>query len=190
MTVATLKPPISPDEMLNLPDSVAFELVEGQLVRRNMGAESSEIGARILGVLAIFFLRVGPMGKLFGSDASYKCFSKSPGKVRRADVGFVARGRLPGDKSPKGHILIAPDLAVEVVLPNDTAEEVDQKIFEWLEAGARLVWIVSASIRTVRVHRPRAAANGPISILSAEDQITGEDVLPGFTTKVMDFFEA
>jgi Uma2 family endonuclease len=153
-----------------------------------MGTESSEIALRIAFLLGLF-LREHRSGRLFGSDSSYQCFANAPRTVRRADVGFVRFDRLPGGKAPKGHCPVAPDLAVEVVSPNDTAEEVDEKVMEWLGAGVPLVWVVSPGIRNVRVHRPRGAALGPISMLAEEDKISGEDVLPGFSCQVREFFE-
>ncbi len=122
---------VTPDDLLNMPDSVAYELVDGNLVERHMGAESSEIAARIIFLLGLF-IRTARLGRIFGSDTSYQCFAEAPDKVRRADVGFVRLERLPNGRAPKGQCRVAPDLAVEVVSPNDTAEEVDEKVFEWL----------------------------------------------------------
>ena len=179
---------ITPEELERMPDAVAYELVDGQLVERNLGAESSAIAAKILGLLVVF-LRMHRIGEPFTSEASYQCFGKSRKGIRRADASFVSRERLPGGRAPRGTLTMAPDLAVEVVSPNDTSEEVDVKAQLWLEAGSRLVWIVSPATQTVRIYRPHDAANGPISILSVTGQITGEDVLPSFTAPVRDFFE-
>src|SRR2546421_322007 len=85
----------TPEDLLSLRDAVAFELVDGKLVKRHMGTESSEIALRIA-ILLGFFLRGSKVGRLFGSDASYQCFRGAPRKVRRADVGFVRFDRLPG----------------------------------------------------------------------------------------------
>jgi Uma2 family endonuclease len=179
---------VTPEELERMPDAVAYELVDGQLVERNLGAESSSIAARILILLGLF-LREHPIGKPFISDASYQCFGKGRKTIRRADVSFILTERLPGGRVPRGTLPMAPDLVVEVVSPNDTSEEVEAKAMLWLDAGARLVWIVTPGTQTVRIHRPRGAANGQISFLSAKDRITGEDVLPGFAATVQDFFE-
>lgn len=179
---------ITPEELERMPDAVAYELVDGQLVERNLGAESSSIAAKILGLLVVF-LRAHRIGEPFTSEASYQCFGKSRKALRRADASFVLKERLPGGRVPRGTLTMAPDLAVEVVSPNDTSEEVDAITLLWLEAGTRLVWIVSPATQTVRIHRPRNATNGAISIRSAADQISGEDVLPGFAVPVKHFFE-
>lgn len=177
-----------PEDFLALPDSVAYELVDGKLVARQMGAESSAIAAAISFVLKQF-LRGKRLGHLFDSEASYQCFQDAPKKLRRADVSYVRRGRFPNDEVPKGQILIVPDLVVEVISPRDRAEAVHDKVGEYIAAGVPLVWVVYPGSRTVAVHRPAAAAAGPMTKLSAADSITGEAVIPGFTCRVAEFFE-
>jgi len=86
-------------------------------------------------------------------------------------------------------MLLASDLAVEVLSPGDSAYEVDQKLAEYLSAGVTLIWVVNPDTRTVRIHRPRNAQPGPISMLHESDTIDGEEVLPGFSCKVSEFFE-
>jgi Uma2 family endonuclease len=133
MTTMIQPAAVTPEELLNLPDAVDYELVDGKLVERNMGFESSEIAARVLGLIWMF-LHDHKLGRLFGADASYQCFPDAPGKVRKPDVSFIRAGRLPGDKSPLGHCPIHPDLAVEVVSPGDTFYEVENKVAEYLGA--------------------------------------------------------
>ncbi len=188
MSTITADATVTPEDLLQMPDSIQYELVDGQLVERHMGTESSEIALRIAFLITLF-LRAHPLGRLFGSDASYQCFPDQPKKVRRADVGFIAFDRLPNGRAPKGHCRVAPDLAIEVISPNDTAEEIEAKIAEYLHAGVKLVWVVSPATRSVRIHRPRTAPAGSISLLIESDAITGEEVLPGFSCRVSEFFE-
>ena len=182
MTVALGKT-YTPEDLLSLPDAVDYELVDGNLVERKMGSESSVIAGIILTILNNF-IRGKRMGYAAGADCSYQCFPDAPDKVRKPDVSFVRSGRLPGDKPPKGHTKIAPDLAVEVISPNDLASEIDDKVAEYLAAGVKLVWVVNPTSRTVRTH---PSANS--GILTANDTITGGDVLPGFECRVAGFFE-
>jgi len=186
----TSSPPITPEEFLAMPDdeAIAYELVDGQLVERNMGAESSLIAARII-VLLGSFLEDRPLGSVFTSETTYQCFVDAPKKLRRADVSFVRKDRLPDGRVPKGQFRIAPDLAVEVISPGDKSEEVDAKTLEWLGAGVSLLWVVSPATRTVRIHRPRASAAEPISFLTVEDTLVGEEVLPGFSCSVAEIFQ-
>jgi Uma2 family endonuclease len=179
--------PVTPEELLKLPDSVKYELVDGKLVERNMGMESSEIALR-LALLIGMFLRDHSLGRLFGADASYQCFTDAPGKVRKPDVSFIRFDRLPDGRAPKGHSRIAPDLAVEVVSPGDLSYEIEEKVAEYLAAGVPLVWVVHPPTRTVRVHRPRSSPRGEISNLRDSDTLSGEDVLPGFSCGVSEVF--
>jgi Uma2 family endonuclease len=176
-----------PDDLLKLPDSVSYELVDGKLVERNMGFESSEIAARIIFLISLF-LRDRPGGRIVGPDAGYQCFPDAPEKVRKPDVSFIRPGRLPGEQAPKGHCRIPPDLAVEVVSPGDLSYEIEEKVAEYLAAGVPLVWVVHPPTRTVRVHRPRSSPRGEISNLRDSDTLSGEDVLPGFSCSVSEVF--
>ena len=180
--------PVTPEDLDRMPDNVAFELVNGTLVERNMGLESSKIAGRILGLLFLF-LRARPLGELFMSDAGFQCFADDSNKVRRPDVSFIRNGRLPGNKTPKGWGRIAPDLVVEVISPNDIADDVQEKVTEWLAAGVSLVWVVYPSTRTVRVHRPHLSPSGRVSDLTDADTLSGEEVLPGFTCSLREIFD-
>jgi Uma2 family endonuclease len=99
-------------------------------------------------------------------------------------VTFVAAGRLEGDKAPKGHITIAPDLAVEVVSPGDPLSLIETKVAEYRSAGVKLIWVIVPETRTVLIRR----LDGSCAEVGATGQLSGEDVLPGFTCAVADLF--
>ncbi len=80
--------------------------------------------------------------------------------------------------------LARPDLAVEIVSPNDRADDINDKVHEYLEAGARLVWVFWPRRRAVMVHEP----DQPIHELGPDDFLDGGDVLPGFRVRVADLF--
>ena len=176
---------VTADEFLEMPDSVAFELVDGQLVERNLGAKSSRIAMRI-GHFFEDHLEDDPVAHVFGSDATYKCFPDDPEMYRRADVSVILKSRLPGGQPPAGVIDIPPDVAVEVVSPNDLWYEVSSKVELYLSAGYRIVWVADPSTKQVHVHgleiRP--------TVLKADDTIDLPDILPGFSRRVGDFFAA
>jgi Uma2 family endonuclease len=183
MSTAATSIPYAPDDLLTRPDGDAYELIHGDLVERKMGAKSSFIAGEIHALLRDFS-RSQRLGWVFPEGTSFRCFPDDPDKVRRADVSFIRFGRLPNEQLPEGHLRIAPDLAVEVVSPHDLAYDVDSKVEDYLQAGVRLVWVVSPAARTVRVHRP----DGPGTTLRADDELTGEEVLPGFRCPVRDLF--
>ncbi|HZL35343.1 MAG TPA: Uma2 family endonuclease [Tepidisphaeraceae bacterium] len=179
---------ITPEDLLAMPDGVDYELVDGKLVERNMGYESSVIAVRIILLLGVF-IKERDLGHLATTDAGFRCFKDDPGRVRKPDISFVCKGRLPGERDPKGYCLLVPDLVVEVISPNDRADEVEEKIREYLSAGVPLIWIVHPNTRTVHIHRPSTSPLGVITRLGESDAITGEDVLPGFSCSVAAFFD-
>lgn len=172
-----------PDDLLRLPDGNSYELVDGRLEEKKMGAQSNEIAARLLGTIYPY-VRTHRLGHLYMSETGFQCFPTRPKLVRKPDIAFVASGRLSNEQSPQGHILIPPDLAVESVSPNDTYDEVDIKVGEYLSVGVRLVWIMSPATQTILVRRP----NKTCTVLDVTDALSGEDVLPGFTCPVADLF--
>ena len=110
---------------------------------------------------------------------------ESGSKVRRPDVSFIRLGRLPNEELPEGHCPVVPDLAVEVTSPRDTHHEVAEKVEEFLSAGVALVWIVNPKTRTVLVYRKDQPT---VSFLHEQDELSGEEVLPGFRCPVRDVF--
>ncbi|HEV8062174.1 MAG TPA: Uma2 family endonuclease, partial [Gemmataceae bacterium] len=108
----------------------------------------------------------------------------APNKIRRPDATFVCRDRFSPECYREGFLTLRPDLVVEVISPNDNVTEVDEKIEEHLGAGIPLVWEVNPEIRLVHVHRK----DGTASRLHPTDELTGEDVLPGFRCRVADLF--
>ena len=88
---------------------------------------------------------------------------------------LVSNKRLAKKQHKPGFFRGAPDLAIEVLSPGDSAEEVDEKIQEWLAAGVRLLWIVNPKAQTISVYRP-----GGLSVLRRGDTLSGEDVVPNF----------
>jgi Uma2 family endonuclease len=177
-------PPHTPEELLEMADGHRYELIDGKLVKRNMGAESSEVAANAIRIVGLHVYS-HKLGKVFATDCGYQIFSDDPNKVRCPDGSFIAKGRLPDNRTPRGHIRIFPDLAVEVVSPNDVAEEVEGKRLAFLRAGTRLLWVIYPETRTVHVYRQA----GRFAILSDADELSGEDVLPGFVCRVAELFE-
>jgi Uma2 family endonuclease len=182
---AVVKPPkFTPEDLLRMPDGDKYELVDGNLVECKMGAESCYI-AGIIFALLYPHCKTNRLGRLFPADASYQCFPGEPGKVRKPDVSFIRLGRLVGERIPKGHIQVPPDLAVEVISPNDLASEVNEKVKEYLSARVSLVWVVDPGPRTVMVYH----ADGSARCLQENDELTGETIIPSFHCRVGDLFD-
>lgn len=125
------------------------------------------------------------LGWINGADAGYQCFADDPSKVRKPDVSFIRGERLSVADEPSGHCTIAPDLAVEVVSPNDEFSRVSTKVHEYLDAGVSLVWVVDPVGEEVLVYRQA----GTRAFLTGKDYLDGEDVVPGFRCRIGDLFK-
>ena len=108
--------------------------------------------------------------------------ARGPDTVRAPDVGFVSAGRAGPPE--RGYYPGPPDLAVEVLSPDDRPGYVREKVAEWIESRTRAVWVVDPRNRTVTIHEPRRE---PI-MLDVKDTLRGGDVLPGFVLPVREIF--
>jgi Uma2 family endonuclease len=183
MNTATLTQPVTPEDLLAMPDGDSYELVDGKLVERYMGSRSSYIGSRLVHLLTAF-CDERKAGWVWGADCGYQCFPDRPNLVRKPDVSFIRMGRLPGEEAPEGHTRIPPDLAVEVVSPKDLYYEISERVHDFLAVGVPLVWVIDPTVRTVLIYRQ----NGTITGVREGEELDGEDVLPGFRCPVRELF--
>ena len=158
-----------------------YEVVNGQLEEKDMaGARHSRIGTRLIGKLQPF-VETHELGEIYGPDATFTIGNNQ----RLPDVSFVAAARIPPEGDPEGIWEIAPDLAVEVVSPNDIWEKVHGKVLEYFTAGVKQVWLVSPEYKNVFVFDSPTHT----SILSESDDLLSEQLLPGFRCPVSDLFK-
>jgi Uma2 family endonuclease len=172
------------DELLRLPRGrFRYELVKGELI--TMSPAGSEHGAIVVNmtVLLAQHVKANNLGVVFGAETGFKV-AENPDTVLAPDVAFISQEHIPESGIPKKYWPGAPDLAVEVLSPGDTAREVEQKVGQWLAAGARLVWTINPKHRTVTVHRSSKDA----STLSENDELDENDVVPGFHCRVSEIF--
>jgi Uma2 family endonuclease len=173
----------SEKELLSLPDhGKKVELVQGEIVMSPAGIDHESIGASLLAALKPY-VRNNRLGIVLGSSAGY--WMKS-GNLRSPDVSFLAKKRLQGLKRPpKGFFQGAPDLAVEILSPDDTVQRIHQRIGEYFESGTRLVWVINPEEMSVVVyHSPQ-----PDRLLRAGELLDGEGLIPGFSVPISELFE-
>ena len=181
MTVGTSQ--VTAEELWAMPNNARRELVRGEVrVMAPGGFEHGAIGVNVTLFLANHVARQR-LGVVLGADTGF-VLSRNPDSVRAPDVAFVAAARIPAAGLPVKFWEGAPDLAVEVVSPGDTLEEVEEKVDDYLDAGTRMVLVVNPKRRTVTVHRPGAQ---PL-ILRHADTIDGADVVPGLSLPVAEVF--
>lgn len=128
------------------------------------------------------FVKPRALGMVATAEPGFQ-IAHEPDTVRAPDVAYVRAERIPSG-GVKGFFQGPPDIAVEVVSPNDRASEVMTKAQEWLQAGCSLVWVVDPETRTISIYRSRSE----ITVLSETDTLTGGDVLPGFAVPVAEIF--
>ncbi|PYO12697.1 MAG: Uma2 family endonuclease [Gemmatimonadetes bacterium] len=176
-------PLMTAEELLqtNIPNKCT-ELVRGRLIVREPPGGRHGLVAMTLAIRLGNYVERMEAGKLFAAETGFTLF-RGPDTVRAPDIAFVRRERLP-DPIPIGFPELAPDLVVEVLSPNDRPGETLAKVGDWLEAGARLVWLIDPERRIARVYRP----DGSESTIAADGQLDGEDVLPGFACSLAGIF--
>jgi Uma2 family endonuclease len=104
--------------------------------------------------------------------------------VRAPDVAFIAKQNLPSNMPSEAFWPGAPDLAVEVLSPDDRTGEVDEKIDAWLTAGCLAVWIVDPKLQTVTVYQSQRV----VVTYTTGQSLDGGEVIPGFGCKVDELF--
>jgi len=135
-------------------DGKRRELVKGKLCEMPFeGSSHGACGGRLQAHLGYHIL-TQYLGKVFLAGTGF-ILEREPDTVRAPDIAFVSQNRLPADLMPDGYFELAPDLAVEVISPNDTKREVREKVEDWLNAGVQLVWVVDYQKRTITEYRSR-----------------------------------
>ncbi|WP_299415055.1 Uma2 family endonuclease [Acaryochloris sp. IP29b_bin.148] len=172
------------EAFMALPDGHRYEIVNGELVEvGNSGARHGYICSLLVAALMNYVL-AEKLGVVLDSSTAFKLKS---GNKRSPDSSFFAKERLQGFKElPTGLWSGAPDLAVEVLSPGNTVEEIHDKLVEYFESGSRLVWVIHPDEQYALVYR---TAQEPDRLLKRNDFLEGEDVILGFKMPVADLFQ-
>lgn len=175
---------VTADQLLEMPDDgMRRELVRGEVhVMTPAGSEHGRIAMQIGAWLTIHVLE-GGLGRVYAAETGFRLASH-PDTVRAPDVAFVARERVEAVGHTERYWPGAPDLAVEVLSPDDRYHEVDEKVAAWLEAGCRMVIVVNPRRRAATVYRSPA----DVQLLTENDSLDGDDVVPGWKLPLRDVF--
>lgn len=189
MRTSATKTPVTADELPLVSARLSAlgkrtELVRGDLiVMAPAGGRHGQVAHKV-GLFVGMHVLERNLGRVFAAETGF-LLRRNPDTVRAPDVALVAAERLGTAETPAGFLDLAPDLAVEVVSPGDSAAAVRAKVRDWLEAGTQLVWVAYPETRSVAVHRPGC----PEQVLHEADVLRGDPVLEGFTVRVRDLFE-
>ena len=162
-------------------ESRLCELVDGVLVEKTVGYYESYLAVRLILWIGAF-VEQHKLGVVAGEAGMLRL---APGLVRIPDVSFVSWDQLPGRRVPRVPIAdLAPDLAVEVISPSNTAREMERKLRDFIDAGVRLIWYVYPEPQEVHVYTAERH-----DVLTIEQGLSGGDVLPGFVLPLRRLFE-
>jgi Uma2 family endonuclease len=179
--MATARSSITDEELLRLPrNGNKYEVVDGELRMSPAGLLHERIVARLIAQLGAF-VRSKRIGDVLGSNVLYVLPS---GNKRAPDVSFLAAGRLESAGDAVFPQLV-PDLAIEVLSPNDSQRHVLDKVGEYLEAGVRLVWVVDPAPRRVAVYRSLT----DVRHIDDTGTLEGENVIPEFRCTLSDLLD-
>lgn len=178
-------PLLTVDDLYQMPDDGRlYELEAGRLVSEPLpGARHGRVCARLVWRLEGFVCANG-LGVVLSNDPGY-ILARAPDTVRGPDVSFISRARYGEVGDLPTAFPGPPDLAVEVLSPSNTQSQVHAKVADYLAAGTRLVWVVDPESERVAVYRSLLSPR----ILDRDEELDGEDVLPGFRVRVGDIFE-
>lgn len=183
--IDTVQTAITADEFFEMSfPNERTELVRGEVIRMSpTGAEHGVVAGNIHTLLHVH-VKANKLGVVCAAETGFT-IARDPDTVRAPDTAFVSHERMAGMPRPRKCWPFAPDLAVEVVSPGDTAEEIETKVGEWFAGGTRRVWVFYPV--PCKAHDYGSPTN--VRILQAEDVLDGGDVVPGFTCRVSEVFE-
>jgi len=156
-----------------------YEIVDGQPEEKEMpGAQHGGICTRLAIELGMY-LRANRLGELY-VETSFQIGANE----RIPDLAFVSATRMPPEGEPDTKWPMPPDLAVEVISPNDLYEKVYAKTMEYLAAGVQQVWLVSPEHHTVTIYR----STTHITAFPGDRDLVSEDLFPGFQCSLREIF--
>jgi Uma2 family endonuclease len=164
-------------DLLRVPDDGSKrELVDGEIRVTPAGSRHGLVAVRLSALLHAHVV-ARRLGYVFDSSTGFRL---PGGNVRCPDIAFVAHGRLEGENVPEGFCPVPPDLAVEVLSPEDRSRELLDKVGEYIDCGVRLAWVIDPRARTATVYRSLTRVRS----LSSDDDLLGEEVVPGFRCRL------
>ncbi len=168
---------VTVDELERLSLPFTAELYDGKVVFKMANFAHGVIQNNI-GTALGNYLKTNPIG-LVSDDADYRLWPERKRESRVPDLSFILKDRLPKDLFR--YLPLTPDLAIEILSPDDSFEDMIEKVDEYLSQGTKLVWIIICRTREVLVCTAQ-------SKYSVRDMLTAPEFLPGFELPVRDIF--
>ncbi len=171
------------EKFFELCDGQTCELVNGEFITMSpAGGRHGKFTSRIPRIVGDF-VEEHDLGETFGAETGFIIF-RNPDTVRAPDFAFIAKERLGLIDEFDKFLSIPPDLAVEIVSPDDRWTKIEEKVNDYLRAGVRLVWVINPSTQTIHVYH----GFSNVVVLTRNDTLEGTGVLPGFSIPVARIF--
>jgi Uma2 family endonuclease len=172
------------EELQALPeDGYIHEVVGGALVMSpKNNFQHGDICVRLSTALNVF-VRARKLGVVLDSSTGFWMQNRN---CRAPDISFIAKARLRGWKRPPVAFFEgAPDLAVEVLAPSNTAAEISERLADFFASGTQLAWIIHPEEQFVEI------CHSPVQrkMLGSGALLDGESLLPGFQYPIADLFK-
>jgi len=174
------------EPVLAIQDEPLYEIVNGQRVELPpMSAYATWLASRLQN-------RLGPYAedKALGTSVTEMLFvlDAEHDLRRRPDVAFVSTTRWPLDRAlpSTGDWNIVPDLAVEVISPNDIFKDVLAKVRAYFHYGVQVVWVIAPEELQIYVYDSPTQ----VRILTGQEELTGGEVVPGFRLPLGQLFQS
>lgn len=166
---------------LDGPNKRMFELIDGTLVEKAVGAKEALL-ALFVGARLLEWCEENDAGVALGPDGPFRL---RLGLVRYPDISFISWDRLPGGEFPEDPVCrVVPDLAVEILSPSNTAAEIELKLDHYFEAGVRAAWVIDPKNKSAVVYTSRTRSKE----IGFDGELTAPKVLPGFRLPMRDLF--
>jgi Uma2 family endonuclease len=167
-----------------VPDDMLYEVVDGQIRAKAVGAREIAIATLLIEFLAPF-VRAHRLGKVFGEMIFRIDIPKD--LQRRPDVAYVSKSRWALDRPVPDAAAwdVVPDLAIEVVSPTNGAVGLQSKIEEYFAAGVSRVWVIYPKQKKIHIY----VSTTQIHVLQLGDELDGGDLIPGVRLPLAALFE-
>lgn len=189
MNVTVADKLMTAEEFLDLPDDgIERDLIRGELRERSTTRRNrwhAKVEAKIAYLLHRWRAeQKEPRGNVYSGEVGC-ILRRDPDSTVGVDVVYTSAELAAADPEHTTMLDGPPILAVEILSPNDTVEQISEKVDEYLSSSVALVWLVDPHFRTITVHQP----NRPPELFNADQTIASEPQLPGFQAPVKEFFE-
>ena len=189
LPVVTMPSRMTTDELLALPDDDGFDrwLIRGELREKPMTRRNrfhSRLTSRLCHILEDWIdNQPEPRGGVFAGEAGCR-LARDPDTTVGIDVVYLNWDQMVKLTNDTTIIDGAPTLAIEILSPTNTVDEIEDKLKLYLESGISLIWVVNPYSRTVTAHQPDC----PPELFNLRHELTAPKQLPGFRVLVADLF--